>query len=128
MLAHLQLISTYSTHQPTTDNRQQLISSSSSSSSKFHHSLVTSDNKRTVPATMSSLGFTRKLRGRMRSNTCRIILLTSLVWVIVDFVLIAHYSDCIGKDGWRCKRSGEYDVEVSTHIYFSYFFNLYRSN
>ncbi|XP_046812162.1 polypeptide N-acetylgalactosaminyltransferase 5-like [Lucilia cuprina] len=62
---------------------------------------------------MSSLSLTRKLRGRMRSNTCRIILLTSLVWVIVDFVLIAHYSDCIGKDGWRCKRSGEYDIEVS---------------
>uniref|UniRef100_T1P8U2 Polypeptide N-acetylgalactosaminyltransferase n=1 Tax=Musca domestica TaxID=7370 RepID=T1P8U2_MUSDO len=61
---------------------------------------------------MSSLGLTRLLRGRMRSNTCRIILLTSLVWVIVDFVLIAHYSDCIGKDGWRCKRSGEYDVEL----------------
>jgi len=48
----------------------------------------------------------------MRSNTCRIVLLTSLVWVIFDFVLIARYSDCIGKDGWRCKRSGEYDVEV----------------
>ncbi|KAH8281847.1 hypothetical protein KR054_003305 [Drosophila jambulina] len=56
--------------------------------------------------------FTRKMRGRMRSNTCRIVLLTSLVWVIFDFVLIARYSDCIGKDGWRCKRSGEYDVEI----------------
>lgn len=56
--------------------------------------------------------FTRKMRGRMRSNTCRIVLLTSLVWVIFDFVLIAHYSDCIGKDGWRCRRAGEYDVEV----------------
>ncbi|XP_017026193.1 polypeptide N-acetylgalactosaminyltransferase 5 isoform X1 [Drosophila kikkawai] len=56
--------------------------------------------------------FTRKMRGRMRSNTCRIVLLTSLVWVIFDFVLIARYSDCIGKDGWRCKRSGEYDVEL----------------
>lgn len=53
------------------------------------------------------------MRGRMRSNTCRIVLLTSLVWVIFDFVLIAHYSDCIGKDGWRCRRAGEYDVEVS---------------
>ncbi|KAL7742210.1 hypothetical protein ACLKA6_005475 [Drosophila palustris] len=50
--------------------------------------------------------------GRMRSNTCRIVLLTSLVWVIFDFVLIAHYSDCIGKDGWRCRRAGEYDVEM----------------
>ncbi|XP_034473824.1 polypeptide N-acetylgalactosaminyltransferase 5 isoform X2 [Drosophila innubila] len=56
--------------------------------------------------------FTRKMRGRMRSNTCRIVLLTSLVWVIFDFVLIAHYSDCIGKDGWRCRRAGEYDVEL----------------
>lgn len=61
---------------------------------------------------MTSLSFTRKLRGRMRSNTCRIVLLTSLVWVIVDVVLIAHYSDCIGKDGWRCKRTGEYDLAL----------------
>ncbi|XP_037958454.1 polypeptide N-acetylgalactosaminyltransferase 5-like [Teleopsis dalmanni] len=61
---------------------------------------------------MSTLSLTRKLRGRLRSNTCRIVLLTSLVWVVVDFVLIAHYSDCIGKDGWRCKRRGEYDVEL----------------
>ncbi|XP_034097985.1 polypeptide N-acetylgalactosaminyltransferase 5 isoform X1 [Drosophila sulfurigaster albostrigata] len=61
---------------------------------------------------MSFQTFTRKMRGRMRSNTCRIVLLTSLVWVIFDFVLIAHYSDCIGKDGWRCKRAGEYDVEL----------------
>ncbi|XP_030383472.1 polypeptide N-acetylgalactosaminyltransferase 5 isoform X1 [Scaptodrosophila lebanonensis] len=61
---------------------------------------------------MTLLSFTRKMRGRMRSNTCRIVLLTSLVWVIFDFVLIARYSDCIGKDGWRCKRSGEYDVEL----------------
>ncbi|KAH8287928.1 hypothetical protein KR018_007301 [Drosophila ironensis] len=61
---------------------------------------------------MTFATFTRKMRGRMRSNTCRIVLLTSLVWVIFDFVLIARYSDCIGKDGWRCKRSGEYDVEL----------------
>ncbi|KRF81438.1 polypeptide N-acetylgalactosaminyltransferase 5 isoform X2 [Drosophila novamexicana] len=60
---------------------------------------------------MTLQSFTRKMRGRMRSNTCRIVLLTSLVWVIFDFVLIAHYSDCIGKDGWRCRRAGEYDVE-----------------
>ncbi|CAD6999256.1 unnamed protein product [Ceratitis capitata] len=62
---------------------------------------------------MSAITFTRKLRGRMRSNTCRIVLLTSLVWVIFDFVLLAHYSDCIGRDGWRCKRPGEYDVEAA---------------
>ncbi|KAH8260354.1 hypothetical protein KR026_009947 [Drosophila bipectinata] len=61
---------------------------------------------------MTFTSFTRKMRGRMRSNTCRIVLITSLVWVIFDFVLIARYSDCIGKDGWRCKRSGEYDVEL----------------
>lgn len=52
-------------------------------------------------------------RGKIRSNTCRIIILTSLVWVVVDIILIARYSECIGPDGWRCKRPGEYDVEVS---------------
>ncbi|XP_017854878.2 polypeptide N-acetylgalactosaminyltransferase 5 isoform X1 [Drosophila busckii] len=61
---------------------------------------------------MTLLSFTRKMRGRMRSNTCRIVLLTSLVWAIFDFVLIAHYSDCIGKDGWRCRRAGEYDLDM----------------
>lgn len=70
--------------------------------------------------------FTRKMRGRMRSNTCRIVLLTSLVWVIFDFVLIARYSDCIGKDGWRCRRAGEYDVEVS-YFYTETVINCYIS-
>lgn len=54
-------------------------------------------------------------------------LLTSLVWVIFDFVLIAHYSDCIGKDGWRCRRAGEYDVEVSK-CYTDYRLQIYLSH
>ncbi|XP_055376433.1 polypeptide N-acetylgalactosaminyltransferase 5 isoform X2 [Condylostylus longicornis] len=61
---------------------------------------------------MTNLNLTRMFRGKFRSNTCRIIILTSLVWVIIDIILIAHYSECIGKDGWRCKRPGEYDVQI----------------
>ncbi|XP_055921703.1 polypeptide N-acetylgalactosaminyltransferase 5 isoform X1 [Eupeodes corollae] len=61
---------------------------------------------------MTNLNVSRMLRGRLRSNTCRIVLLTSLVWVIIDLILITNYSDCISSDGWRCKRPGEYDVEL----------------
>ncbi|XP_037906931.1 polypeptide N-acetylgalactosaminyltransferase 5 isoform X2 [Hermetia illucens] len=61
---------------------------------------------------MTTLSFSRMFRGKIRSNTCRIIILTSLVWVVVDIILIARYSECIGPDGWRCKRPGEYDVEI----------------
>ncbi|CAG9112060.1 unnamed protein product [Plutella xylostella] len=42
-------------------------------------------------------------RSKMRIHTCRIILLTSLVWVLVDVALLALYSDCIG-DGWDCRK------------------------
>ena len=64
-------------------------------------------------------------RGKFRSNTCRIVMLTSIVWVIIDLVLIAHYSECIGRDGWRCKRPGEYEIEVSDiflHILLQYLY------
>lgn len=45
-------------------------------------------------------------------HTCRVILLTSLVWFLVDVVLLTFYSDCIGS-GWNCRRRDEYIVEVS---------------
>lgn len=62
---------------------------------------------------MSNINFSRMFRGKVRSNTCRIIIITSLVWLLIDIILIMHYSDCIG-NGWSCKKSNEYDVEVST--------------
>ncbi|XP_026466118.1 polypeptide N-acetylgalactosaminyltransferase 5-like isoform X2 [Ctenocephalides felis] len=50
-------------------------------------------------------------RSKFRMHTCRVILLTSLVWFLVDVVLLTFYSDCIGS-GWNCRRRDEYIVEI----------------
>lgn len=34
--------------------------------------------------------------GRLRIHTCRVILLTSLVWFLVDVVVLSFYSECLG--------------------------------
>lgn len=73
---------------------------------------------------MSNINFSRMFRGKVRSNTCRIILITSLVWLLIDIILIMHYSDCIG-NGWSCKKSNEYDVEVSTVYYYFFLYSLF---
>lgn len=65
---------------------------------------------------MTSMNYSRMFRGKVRMNTCRVILLTSLVWMLIDVILIMQYSDCIGVNGWRCKRANEYDVEVSVNL------------
>ncbi|XP_034834503.1 polypeptide N-acetylgalactosaminyltransferase 5 isoform X1 [Maniola hyperantus] len=43
-------------------------------------------------------------RSKIRIHTCRIILLTSLVWLLVDVALLTFYSDCFG-EGWDCSKS-----------------------
>lgn len=57
---------------------------------------------------MTKTNFTRMLRGKFRTNTCRIIILTSLVWLLVDVIIIMNYTS-----NYTEKRKGEYDVEVS---------------
>lgn len=48
---------------------------------------------------------------KIRLHTCRIILLTSLVWFLAVVVILSLYStDCLGGD---CKKSREYDVMLS---------------
>ncbi|XP_034244463.1 polypeptide N-acetylgalactosaminyltransferase 5 isoform X1 [Thrips palmi] len=42
-------------------------------------------------------------RTKVRIHTCKIILITSLVWILVDVALLAFYSDCLGGGGWKCK-------------------------
>ena len=45
---------------------------------------------------------------RCRRHTCKVILITSLVWCIVDLVVLVNYSDC-GDDaggGWGCAGQG----------------------
>ncbi|CAD6234224.1 GSCOCG00007669001-RA-CDS [Cotesia congregata] len=41
-------------------------------------------------------------RSKIRIHTCQVILLTSLVWFLVDVMILMFYSDCIGKSGWGC--------------------------
>uniref|UniRef100_A0A182IBL7 Uncharacterized protein n=2 Tax=gambiae species complex TaxID=44542 RepID=A0A182IBL7_ANOAR len=56
-------------------------------------------------------------RGKIRTNTCRIVVLTSLVWLLIDVILIVKYADCPSTGGgssWLCKRNGDgYDVEFN---------------
>ena len=41
-------------------------------------------------------------RTKVRIHTCKVILLTSLVWFLVDVVVLTFYSDCVGGSGWGC--------------------------
>lgn len=47
--------------------------------------------------------------GKLRLHTCRVILLTSLVWFLVVVVVLSFYSECLGG---ACKKPGEYNVIV----------------
>lgn len=47
--------------------------------------------------------------GKLRLHTCRVILLTSLVWFLVVVVVLSFYSDCLGG---ACKKPGEYNVII----------------
>lgn len=55
---------------------------------------------------MTNISYTRMLRGRVGMNTCRIILLTSLVWLLIDVILIMHYADFLSNG----KRSDDDEV------------------
>lgn len=48
-------------------------------------------------------------RSKIRIHTCRVILLTSLVWFLIDVVVLTFYSDCLSG---QCKKNNEYVVEV----------------
>lgn len=41
-------------------------------------------------------------RSKIRIHTCQVILLTSLVWFLLDVMVLMFYSDCIGGSGWNC--------------------------
>lgn len=41
-------------------------------------------------------------RSKIRIHTCQVILLTSLVWFLIDVMVLMLYSDCIGGSGWSC--------------------------
>lgn len=58
---------------------------------------------------MTNASCSRMFRGRIRMSTCRIILITSLAWLLIDVIIIMKYTDNLGS---VFKKSGEYNVEV----------------
>lgn len=49
-------------------------------------------------------------RSKIRIHTCQVILLTSLVWFLVDVMVLMLYSDCIGGSGWGCSDNKQQQV------------------
>lgn len=62
--------------------------------------------------------YSRMFRGRIRMSTCRIILVTSLAWLLIDVILIMKYTD--GLNGGLFKKSTDNEVSV-LNFYFHYF-------
>lgn len=52
--------------------------------------------------------YSRMFRGRIRMSTCRIILITSLAWLLIDVILIMKYTD--GLNGGIFKKSRDNEV------------------
>lgn len=46
-------------------------------------------------------------RSRIRIHTCQVILLTSLVWFLVDVMVLMLYSECIGRSGCGCAENNK---------------------
>lgn len=63
---------------------------------------------------MTNVTLSRMFRGKVRSNTCRIIILTSIVWLLIDVVVLMRYADLFNSSSSSTGRKpGEYEVEVS---------------
>jgi hypothetical protein len=56
----------------------------------------------------SMSNYTRMFRGKMRMSTCRIILITSLAWLLIDVIIIMRYTD--GLSGGIFKKSQQNEV------------------
>jgi hypothetical protein len=69
---------------------------------------------------MTNTNYSRMFRGRIRMSTCRIILITSLAWLLIDVIIIMKYTDTLGSGLF--KRSNEYNVEVSDFIAFRFLY------
>lgn len=48
---------------------------------------------------------------RLRVHTCKIVLVTSLVWFVMDVAVIMYYSDCSTGSGWGCGKSDAQERE-----------------
>ncbi|CAL4090580.1 unnamed protein product [Meganyctiphanes norvegica] len=48
---------------------------------------------------------------RLRVHTCKIVLVTSLVWFVLDVAVIMYYSDCTTGSGWGCNKASDSSLE-----------------
>ncbi|XP_029047221.1 polypeptide N-acetylgalactosaminyltransferase 5 isoform X2 [Osmia bicornis bicornis] len=55
-------------------------------------------------------------RSKIRIHTCQVILLTSLVWFLVDVMVLMLYSDCIGGSGWGCTESSKQQILTEENL------------
>ncbi|XP_011495007.1 PREDICTED: polypeptide N-acetylgalactosaminyltransferase 5 isoform X2 [Ceratosolen solmsi marchali] len=55
-------------------------------------------------------------RSKIRIHTCQVILLTSLVWFLVDVIVLMFYSDCINGSGWNCQGFDSARVKRQQHL------------
>lgn len=51
--------------------------------------------------------YSRMFRGRIRMSTCRIILITSLAWLLIDVILIMKYTDGLSSGFFKKSRDNE---------------------
>jgi hypothetical protein len=58
----------------------------------------------------SMSNYTRMFRGKMRMSTCRIILITSLAWLLIDVIIIMRYTDGLG--GGIFKKNTQSEVAI----------------
>lgn len=63
----------------------------------------------------SMTNYTRMFRGKMRMSTCRIILITSLAWLLIDVIIIMRYSD-----GLSSFKKSSHDNEVDELEFFGW--------
>ena len=60
---------------------------------------------------------------RLRMHYCKVIIATSLVWVMVDVFVLMYYTDCSGADGHKC--AGQCTVRLSARVVTSVSYSSY---
>ena len=50
---------------------------------------------------------------RCRRHTCKVILLTSLVWCFLDILILLNYTDCSNGQGWGCRSADNNGHQVN---------------
>lgn len=55
-------------------------------------------------------------RGKMRMSTCRIILITSLAWLLIDVIIIMKYTDGLGGGIFKKSQSEVGELEITIKV------------